>query len=191
MGLSSPLRSAKKWTQLTSNRLVEVDVVEFVDDFLAVFGFQSGQELKVGSKVPSSTDWGTRNNGWQPEIPYWDIALKHSTTLRRDNHCYFKEVATEFESFNWLKPVNTADDLSPCQELISDTIRRHDSCTGNSVTSECLREQQSQQPDNQPDDLPSGKCNKCKRARELGIRRGKCCTCSELYHRGCTGQWSY
>ena len=39
------------------------------------------------------------------------------------------------------------------------------------MTSECLREQQSQQPDNQPDDLPSGKYNKCKRARELGVRR--------------------
>ena len=41
--------------------------------------------------------------------------------------------------------------------------------------------------DSQSDDLPRGKCSKCKRAICLGIRRAKCCSCNELFHRGCTG----
>ena len=53
--------------------------------------------------------------------------------------------------------------------------------------SECLGEQQTQASAPQPADLPKGKCYKCKRAICVGKRRAKCCSCSELFHRGCTG----
>ena len=39
----------------------------------------------------------------------------------------------------------------------------------------------------QSEDLPKGRCDKCPRAICKGVRRAKCCTCSQLFHRSCTG----
>ena len=52
---------------------------------------------------------------------------------------------------------------------------------------ECLGDVSNTTSDSQSDDLPRGKCFKCKRAICLGVRRAKCCSCNELFHRGCTG----
>ena len=39
----------------------------------------------------------------------------------------------------------------------------------------------------EPEDLPKGRCDKCHRAICKDVRRAKCCTCLQLFHRSCTG----